>query len=222
MREFLQDSESSILGELTRGNSKANFCRLEKAQTDAWSTEIGTLKTCLSELSTGSPSVGNWGILLEYPIPRRQKRIDAVLLVGSIIVVIEFKCGLSQRVTEASVQVEDYALDLADFHEPSHKRTIIPIAVAHDAEVAPLGVAAAGVQPVLTAPPSALARLLEDIRRDAPARLGEPINVDGWNHGRYTPVPTVIEAALAIFAGMEVREIAHAHADAKNLTVTVD
>jgi hypothetical protein len=34
--------------------------------------------------------------------------------------------------------------------------------------------------------------------------------------------PGIVEAAIAIFSGMEVREIAHAHADAHNLTLTVD
>jgi hypothetical protein len=71
----------------------------------------------------------DWGLLMEFPIPRRQQRIDLVVLARDIIFVVEFKSGLSNQRSPALHQVEDYALDLADFHAPSHGRVIVPIVV---------------------------------------------------------------------------------------------
>jgi hypothetical protein len=43
-----------------------------------------------------------------------------------------------------------------------------------------------------------------------------------WDEGLYEPVPTVIEAAMALYAGMSVREIARSHAGEENLTSVTD
>ena len=43
-----------------------------------------------------------------------------------------------------------------------------------------------------------------------------------WDDSVYRPVPTIIEAAEALYAGHDVREIARSHADAKNLGITSD
>ncbi len=52
---------------------------------------------------------------------------------------------------------------------------------------------------------------------DLPSR---PIDLNDWDLSAYRPVPTIIEAAEALFAGHNVREIAHSHAGAINLTLT--
>ena len=72
-----------------------------------------------------------------YPIPRVGKRIDAVLLMHDVIVAIETKTGFSA--TTAERQVDDYAINLACFHEPSAKRPIVPLVVS-DGYVASAGV----------------------------------------------------------------------------------
>src|SRR5213079_234322 len=50
----------------------------------------------------------------------------------------------------------------------------------------------------------------------------DQLNATSWNLGRYNPVPTILEAARAMFANMEVRAIASSDVGAKNLTDTVD
>jgi len=62
------------------------------------------------------------GVLLEFPIPRRQQRVDVVLLARDLIFVLEFKGGISDQRWLAMRQVEEYALDLADFYAPSRHR----------------------------------------------------------------------------------------------------
>ena len=74
--------------------------------------------------------------LLEYPIPRVGKRIDAVLLMNDIIVAIETKTGYAP--TTAERQVDDYAIYLACFHEPSADRIIVPL-VMSDGQIARVG-----------------------------------------------------------------------------------
>ena len=78
----------------------------------------------MSATGFGTSRGGKFEILLEYPIPRVGKRIDAVLLLHDVIVAIETKTGLSA--TTAERQVDDYAINLACFHEPSANRTVVP------------------------------------------------------------------------------------------------
>src|SRR5207249_7153094 len=51
-------------------------------------------------------------------------------------------------------------------------------------------------------------------------RRSTPIPPKAWDNSPYHPVPTIIEAAEALYAGHNVSEIAHSHAGAINLTLT--
>ena len=51
-------------------------------------------------------------VYFEYSIPRMGKRIDAVVLIGPVIFVLEFKAGEKEFFSYAIDQVWDYALDL--------------------------------------------------------------------------------------------------------------
>ena len=61
------------------------------------------------------------------------KRVDAILLIGPVIFVVEFKVGENQFNSSAFDQVFDYALDLKNFHETSHNQFISPILIATQA-----------------------------------------------------------------------------------------
>src|SRR5271154_4531262 len=78
------------------------------AQLTAWREQVPLLQA----VARGLP--GEWRVLLEYPLLRLGKRIDAVLLSDRAILVLEFKTADQTRL--AREQVEDYALDLFDFH----------------------------------------------------------------------------------------------------------
>jgi hypothetical protein len=71
----------SILGELA---TNSNFT-LVTEQKDAWLAQIAFLQANLSSI-TGS-------LFLEFTIPRMGRRIDAVLVSGGTVFVIEFKVG---------------------------------------------------------------------------------------------------------------------------------
>ena len=121
--DFLKRNNDEILGILAQGSDFA----LEQTQRDAWLVEIRILKNVLQPYS-GS-------VYFEYSIPRMGKRIDAILIIGSVIFVLEFKIGEKEFPAHAIDQVWDYALDLKNFHETSHSSYIAPILIATKAKV---------------------------------------------------------------------------------------
>jgi hypothetical protein len=86
------------------------------------------------------------------------KRADAVLIIGNIVFVIEFKVGASEYTSSAFDQVEDYALDLKNFHEGSHTVPIVPVLVSTNAESQPMQ--KTEFAPDLVASPGGLTRLI--------------------------------------------------------------
>ena len=76
-------------------------------------------------------TAGNWGLLLEFSIPRKEVRIDAVLLIHDEIVILEAKSGVD--FFQARRQIEEYALLLHYFHKASDERVIVPIIVSPEA-----------------------------------------------------------------------------------------
>jgi hypothetical protein len=163
-------------------------------------------------------------ILLEYPIPRRGKRIDAVLLASALVIVLEFKCGADCYAREGIAQVEDYCLDLRDFHKESLGRTVVPIFVATNApETAPPDdVGEDSVKPTWLANAGDLGEKLSSCLRRYNYGECEPIDPARWDRSDYTPTPTIIEAAQALYAGQNVREISRCHGGVENLTRTTD
>jgi hypothetical protein len=70
---------------------------------------------------------------LEYSIPRRAKRIDAVIVTDDLIFIIEYKDRETEYERSYVTQVEDYCLDLRDFHFESKDRLIIPVVLCPNA-----------------------------------------------------------------------------------------
>ena len=122
IKDFLNRSPEIILGKLAIRNTFA----LEQLQRDAWLEEINILRKALCNFQGM--------IYFEFSIPRMGQRIDAVLLIGSVIFVLEFKVGEKIFTPYAFDQVWDYALDLKNFHETSHEQFIVPILIATKAQ----------------------------------------------------------------------------------------
>ena len=125
--EFLISSADHVLGALANGSGRTNIS-VDPAQSAAWLAEIEILKDNLTGL-TGH-------IFLEFTIPRMGRRIDAVLLIGSVIILLEFKVGARHFDRAGLDQVWDYALDLKNFHEGSHDLTIVPVLISTAADTA--------------------------------------------------------------------------------------
>ena len=120
---FLSQNVTNILDRLAIRAIETHATNRD-AQLRAWHWEIEILRDALADIS------GNWQILLEYPLIRLGRIIDAVLVTDRAILVIEFKALNSRFTNDARAQAEDYAFDLRDFHAGSRNHVIVPILVA--------------------------------------------------------------------------------------------
>jgi hypothetical protein len=211
IQNFLIASSDEIFGKLAENNDFP----LVPTQKDAWIKEIHFLKSILQPYS-GS-------IYFEYSIPRMGKRIDVVLLIGPVIFVLEFKVGEDEFQAYAVDQVWDYALDLKNFHETSHDCYIAPILIATKAR---------NVSPVVAFTVDG-DKLLKPVKCNIDL-LGKTLasvlefiqdtNIDTkmWEDGRYSPTPTIVEAAMALYNGHSVSDISRRDATKINLGITSD
>src|SRR5262245_25400656 len=110
VREFLQQTDTAIVGELAR-----NHTGTTPEQLKSWEREVIFLQRALTGAAIQDPHVSEWAVLLEYRMFRLQRRIDGIILAGDAILVVEFKIGSNDFDAAAVRQVEDYALDLHDF-----------------------------------------------------------------------------------------------------------
>ena len=149
-----------------------------------------------------------------------------MLLAADTICCVEFKTKEQRHRRQTEQQVEDYALDLRDFHEQSRGRRIIPFAVSAKAISEPPTVTPAdwidAVRPIRLANASDLASQIAIAVKAESDPENSIIGGAAWDLSAYQPVPTIVEAAEALYAGHNVREIAHSHAGAINLTLTSD
>ena len=185
---FLNSSPEEIIGVLALNNQFT----LEQTQRDAWLEEIRILKTVLENYRNEG------AIYLEFSIPRMGQRIDAVLLIGSVIFVLEFKVGEKEFTSYAIDQVMDYALDLKNFHETSHEQFIAPILIATNAKASYTTIALTPHNDKILYPIRCNTDLLSDVIKDVLNFCdGEKIEKAIWESGHYKPTPTIIEAARA-------------------------
>ncbi len=214
--EFLIIPDSEIRDQLAQNNEFS----LLQTQREAWQEEIICLKEALQSLEGK--------VYLEYSIPRMGKRVDAIVISGSIIFVIEFKIGSREYNAQALDQVWDYALDLQNFHETSHHKRIVPILAIsglQQSRIAPQNQINSSLEPNpdLLHRPSAcsLSSLGEILLNLLNLYKNEPIiDIPSWEAGHYKPTPTIVEAATTLYSKHSVESITRSEAGATNLSVT--
>lgn len=209
IEDFLTASQDEILGKL----AAASQFSLEQTQTVAWQEQISILKTTLSS--------HKGHIYFEYSIPRMGQRIDVVVLTGPVIFVLEFKVGESKFNSCGVDQVWDYALDLKNFHEPSHMCFIAPILIATKAKQTEFSVGTTPQSNKLLFPIKTNSEMLNEVINTVLNFVeGENIDYDLWQNGRYCPTPTIIEAAMVLYSEHSVDNISRSDAAAINLKQT--
>lgn len=219
--EFRIEQARTILGHLISAKASSGFASQYLKQVDAWEEEFELLSDLALKLTRREPSSCNWAILLEYPIPRRNKFPDTIVLAAELIFIIEFKFGAASFDPAGKWQVEDYALDLRDFHRESQGKSIIPILVATAAAVSgPRTFPDGDKWPVACVARDDLANFIEQAFHFAHKPNAAPLVADIWNDSAYRPSLNIIDAANELFTGHSVREISHAYAD--NLSITTD
>ncbi len=210
IEQFLQDDTQRIIGDLTSASSH----EIVLEQMSAWRQQIIILKRELKHIQ-GS-------IFFEFTIPRMGKRVDVVLLLEKSVVVLEFKVGEKRFNSSAIDQVWDYALDLKNFHSTSHSTILIPVLISTDAQAQHITLTQSmhsdGVVEPISINSEQIQHLIDMVSTSS---LCQQAVVNEWEHGRYLPTPTIVEAALALYSGHNVEEIVRRDADATNLANTV-
>lgn len=185
---------------------------LATTQKEAWLEQIAFLQKNLEGLS-GS-------LFLEFNIPRMGSRVDAVLLIGPVVFVVEFKVGEAAFNRADVEQVWDYALDLKNFHEASHQVSLVPILIATEAKESPptkLTKDADGVYRPMQTHPVGFRGVIEYALG---VISGDALDQGQWAQGAYKPTPTIVEAARALYAHHGVEAIKAFDAGKKNLGET--
>ncbi len=207
---FFADTGEHILGALAQGHSFA----LEMTQREAWRQQIILMRAALSD----QPA---FTLYFEFAIPRMGKRADCVVLIGDCVFVIEFKVGSDSFDRHAIEQVEDYALDLKNFHLGSHDLAIVPVLVPTKAlasGIIQFELPGSHVAKPLCVCPADLGYVLKMFSATAAAQF----DAHTWAATGYRPTPTIIEAARALYARHDVADIVRHDAGALNLGRTQD
>lgn len=211
IEKFLNQSIQEIVGEITLSNEFNS----QQTQNKSWEHQIRILQRELVNL--------NGEIFFEFSIPRMGKRVDSILIIENVVFVIEFKVGESKYLSYDLDQVWDYALDLKNFHKPSHNTILAPVLVATEATKSIIEIAQTSHDDNLIIPIKlskndlriGIQQTLEYFKNSTP-----PIDAEVFSKGSYFPTPTIIEAAVSLYNSHSVDEITRSDAEAKNLTKT--
>lgn len=206
--KFLVQSDEFILGVL----GKCNEYELTLEQRGAWLGEISIMKRVLRSINKDGQ------IAFEYTIPRLGKRVDVILLIDVVVFTIEFKVGSEEFLANDKEQVWDYALDLKNFHEASRDLVIVPILVATQAPDKDCSSAPGSfcyyddrVYNPIFSNSNTLFSILQRILETESRSLS--IDTHDWLYSRYSPTPTIIQAASALYMNHSVEDITKHEAD---------
>lgn len=210
--DFLNKLPETIIGEISVNG------RLGHINTElyAWEFQIKLLKEILNNQ--------NGHLFFEFSIPRMGKRVDCLLIIKNIVFVIEFKVGEKEFINHSIEQVWDYALDLKNFHQPSHKLLLVPILVATHSKSSPIEIITSSHNDNLVNPlktnANNLGKTISEVLNFFETE--EYINSAEYISGSYSPTPTIIEAAISLYNNQNVEEITRNDADATNLKITTN
>ncbi len=215
-KEFLEQERLAVLGTLHNNYHGDALTTID----EAWMGEIDILQQVLIPWKNENAQV-----IFEYEIPRLGKRIDVVLLLRGIIFCLEFKVG-QKDVLQADVeQVMDYALDLKNFHRFSHDRVIVPILVptkrATSSKTFQPSVYDDQIYNPLISGADHLQELITDVLNHAHATEDKG-TITNWLISPYTPTPTIIEAARALYENHSVEDITRHEADKVSTDRTIN
>ncbi len=216
VRDFLTRSDEQIIAALAVSYANRGYTSQYSDQTLTWERDIRSLRVMLQKCVETLADATNWGVLLEFSIPRKETRIDIVLLIGSEIVILESKS--SEVGSQAHRQVAEYALLLHYFHKASAQCHIIPIIVSPTCKQISLDplqqfelfpqLAAYWIADVF----EATWEQMPEVLRAVADRSSGGISPEAWDASPYFPVPSIMEAAVALRSGLSIREIAHCEA----------
>ncbi len=219
--DFLTASAEAIVALLSLRQSE-HFGEVTDRQLHAWRSQVELLRDAFADAAVAYSPVAQWGVVIEYPLLRLQKRLDVVVIAGSVIAVIEFKVDGESFAAADLRQVEDYGLDLNDFHSASAGQKIWPVLCATAAKSTRLTPVGSGVSAVAVCNGEGLREVFKTLATEQRNHGEAQVDHRLWQAGTYRPVPTIVQAAELLFAEHKVHDIARAASDPANLAATTE
>ena len=199
--DFLSRIENEIVGALTLASQH----NINDQTSQSWLEEIETLHEAFA------PYKGRGSVYFEYNIPRMGRRVDVIAVIDSIVFVLEYKTADRTFSREALVQVWDYALNLKNFQEGSLGRILIPILVVPREKDSrcklTLNRFEDNVYEPLSVNRKKLAITIEEVLGAIHYDVKPTLTDDLWAKSGYSPTPTIIEAAIALYEENTVEDI---------------
>jgi hypothetical protein len=218
VKDFMMDRPEAVVGLLTT-RAALEYRGNQPEQARAWQEEVNLLHRAFREF----PESETWSLLLEYPLRRLGRRLDAVILAPGVIIVLEFKIGAESHAQRYINQAEDYALCIRDFHACARGYLIVPIICAEHAEprMAPLTTNTDAVGSAVLANASDLHQALK-VAASISSKELPSLSWYDFDRGGYNPTPTIVDAARAVYAGHSVAEIGRTDAEGISLQRTAE
>lgn len=177
-------------------------CGLE--QTEAWKRWVPDLQAEVGALLEVHDPAREYTAILEYQLPRDLRRPDVIVLEQGVVVVVELK-GRPDATRAGLDQVLAYARDLRAYHAACHGRPIVPVLVVSSGPEEARPVDGAWV-----VGPRGLHAVLAHIARTL---CGPALSLDAFlAEDAYEPLPSIVQAARALFEHGELPFIKRARA----------
>ena len=171
-------------------------------QTEAWKIGFSWIHEIANKTSSLNP---NWKFLPEFSAPLISGRPDLVIDTGTHLLVVEMKTGFKATKSTGEKQVLAYADDLWGKIKIGRKRTVIAVllkpSVKSNLERAKNILNDSEPTEVLQTSVTGLIQLLEEIYNHYP--LANSFNGDNSELIRYSPRPSVVEAATSLVAALD-------------------
>ena len=201
IEDFLSRSENEIVGALTIASQHD----VNDETKLSWLEEIGSLKNVLS------PYIGRGSVYFEYNIPRMGRRVDVIAVIDKIVFVLEYKTSKQKIGREHIIQVWDYALDLKNFQEGSLNRILVPMLVAPGEKDSRCRLDIKYFRDKIYEPiivnQTKFSKTISDILSLVSYDVNPTLSDDQWAKSGYSPTPTIIEAAIALYEKNTVEDI---------------
>lgn len=184
-------------------------------QSNAWKEQIPILKEQFNEFNDAK-------MIFEYVIPRVGNRVDNIVLLKNIVFILEFKCGKIEPEKKDIDQVFDYALDLKYFHKKSENRLLVPILICTESASIDNQIIL-GEDKIIQPLQCNKSNIRDVVKKVISKYPNEPfLDPEEWINSEYCPVPTIIEAAAALYNNHSVEEISRHDANLDLTTKELD
>ena len=215
--DFFNKSEDEIVHILTENN---DFSSTRRTTIDSWHQEVRSIRIALESYRNDDGFIA-----FEYTIPRVGGRIDCIIGLKGILFVLEFKTGYGLDADSDKQQLEQYVLDLKNFHFESYDIPIAPIWVVPNESLEPCCITKPKTNKLVFSTSTVCNATIADCIRDILSKdigISESINMKNWLHSPYCPTTSIVDAARKLYAHNSVEDINRSDAKGDDLIKTTN